>query len=815
MKKIYAFVFLLMLVTNLQAQNRFQLIEKLQGQRENIVPTEANSSYRFFNGYRSLQTLDNVSSVYAVVEDHVYTFKDGKVIGSLISDGTISFQSDVLEAQASYPSFLKYSSSNNSVYLGFTVYGNQEDYIYKVDISTGEWTQIAKLACNFDLEIYEDKMFISGLGYSDWNGIDDTNSIWMLPLDGSAAPKKVIEIPGNSCGLAISSNGAIVCGSYDLSNNDFGLYMWEYSDISTNSQKVLGIEDGISLANLDHGMYDCVFDSDDVLYWNVNSYSEQCSVVRYDYSSPSKYQKIMEANAGTWFTTLSSTSYNGTNSLWVSSFGSTPVCVAKSDDDRMLKRSILDSFEPNYPTKLIEYCPAPGQFVNTSSFGLKSIAELTLGNRVVNPFGRRLVTLGAWGGYIVYGFDSPILNHKDNPYGVDFTIIGNPFSGSSEPGIVKVMKDENGNGVADDTWYELRGSDHYLNTTKRDYSVTYTNPEGLADIPYVTSDGESGVVKYMVMFHKQNHYPEAKNFPDISQDQYTLKGTRLKSRTSIKSYVVNASFDYGYADNTPFNKLSNKAYIPDNPYTFGVQEGFGGDAFDINWAYDKSGNHVVLDQIDFVCVYNGVLQHGAALGEVSTEVSGICATKSDPSIVGVTDCIVSNQPENVGAYPIQNKGVVFVGQKFQFEAYVLSQGVPNTNQILEWSSDDNSIATIDDAGLLTGVKDGEVTISCTWAENREITRDFVIKVTPNKSTPVIEKATASIYVYPNPTVEEVRVHGVSHAEITVYSSVGGAIGRIHNYNSDQVISMQQVPSGIYFLVVEENGTKETLKFIKK
>ena len=72
-----------------------------------------------------------------------------------------------------------------------------------------------------------------------------------------------------------------------------------------------------------------------------------------------------------------------------------------------------------------------------------------------------MVSLGGWGGYITFGFDHPVEN-KD---GYDLQILGNAFYmsgsteyGSSEPGIVLVSRDENGNGLPDDKWFELKGS---------------------------------------------------------------------------------------------------------------------------------------------------------------------------------------------------------------------------------------------------------------------------------------------------------------------------------------------------------------------
>ena len=62
---------------------------------------------------------------------------------------------------------------------------------------------------------------------------------------------------------------------------------------------------------------------------------------------------------------------------------------------------------------------------------------------------RGMVSLGGFGGYIVVGFDHSI--QASGGYGgYDFSITGNQFSGSSEPGVVWVMPDENGNGEPDD-----------------------------------------------------------------------------------------------------------------------------------------------------------------------------------------------------------------------------------------------------------------------------------------------------------------------------------------------------------------------------
>jgi hypothetical protein len=117
-------------------------------------------------------------------------------------------------------------------------------------------------------------------------------------------------------------------------------------------------------------------------------------------------------------------------------------------------------------------------------------------------------------------------------------VLGNSFDGSSEPGIVYVMQDANGNGLPDDTWYELAGSEFSKGTTNRKYSVTYTKPaSATADIPWTDSDGKSGVIGRNT-YHSQNYYPawaaagtatygSAAGIVNVTANSLKFTGTRL------------------------------------------------------------------------------------------------------------------------------------------------------------------------------------------------------------------------------------------------------------------------------------------------
>ncbi len=272
----------------------------------------------------------------------------------------------------------------------------------------------------------------------------------------------------------------------------------------------------------------------------------------------------------------------------------------------------------NYAAQVFEYKPAPGQFINNPSWGSPAAAQSILGG--INGG----VSLGAYGGYIVVGFDQPIQNDPLNPYDVDFTIFGNPLGNTwAEPGIVQVMKDENGNGLPDDIWYELKGSDHDKSSTVKGYAIQYLNPGRYADVPWRDNLGRQSAV-LINGFHQQPYYPDPTTFPNVNAASETYSGTLIEGNIddSNSGFIKSFSLDYGYADNHP-RQSGDPVTQPDDPSTVGILEGAGGDAMKLEWAIDAQGNPVLLDEIHFVKIYNGVNAMAGWLGEVSTEIQGL------------------------------------------------------------------------------------------------------------------------------------------------------------------------------------------------
>lgn len=281
-----------------------------------------------------------------------------------------------------------------------------------------------------------------------------------------------------------------------------------------------------------------------------------------------------------------------------------------------------------YITKVLEYRPAPGQFVNTMPQYKEGDTQATMNEKALNAIGNNtkgMITLGGYGGYVTVGFDHTIRNAKDAN---DFLVLGNAFeNSSSEPGIIKVAYDVNQNGQPDEEeWFEIAGSAHHdpkqelwyeqakqagnSVETYRDYSITYkkpakeptTNEEKATYIYWEDNQGKKGY-KVMNTYHSQPYYPQW-----IKEGQLTFTGTCLPQNginkgTEQAPYFVLPSFKYGYADNYPNDAAEA--------------------AIDIDWAVDKNGKPANLPGVDFIKIYTGVNQENGWLGENSTEVSGV------------------------------------------------------------------------------------------------------------------------------------------------------------------------------------------------
>lgn len=248
-----------------------------------------------------------------------------------------------------------------------------------------------------------------------------------------------------------------------------------------------------------------------------------------------------------------------------------------------LSCSVLLNAASPYINKVYDYLPGMGQFVNVLPKYESGDTQETMNKKAEDAIANNngsMISLGGWGGYVIFGFDHMVVNVKDE---YDFIVLGNAFEGNAEPGIVMVSYDKNENGLPDDDWFELAGSEYGNKSTYFNVDSTYKR--------------EADTIKNP--FHKQPYYPQW-----LKEDKYTLTGNRLPNnghKNEQGTWILNA-FSYGYADNYANNDDRAKLKI--------------------DWAVDNKGQHVQLEGIHFVKVYNGMRQVCGDIGETSTEITG-------------------------------------------------------------------------------------------------------------------------------------------------------------------------------------------------
>ncbi|MFV0158433.1 cell surface protein [Empedobacter falsenii] len=257
-----------------------------------------------------------------------------------------------------------------------------------------------------------------------------------------------------------------------------------------------------------------------------------------------------------------------------------------------------------YIAQVFDYLPSVGQFVNKLPAYVEGDTQVEMtakaGKELIGKEGG-MITLGGFGGYVVFGFDHTIMNHANKR---DFKVLGNGFAGSSEPGIIMVAYDKNKNGKPDeDEWYEIAGSEYQNPNTIKNYSIVFQKPTVEDVIPnpeyikWTDNKGNSGF-KTKNIYHKQSYYPLW-----YKQNELKFSGTLLPNNyTENNGIWTGKQYAYGYADNAQNDSEDSN--------------------IDIDWAVDKNGNPVKLMGIDFIKIYTGTNQEAGWLGEISTEVTG-------------------------------------------------------------------------------------------------------------------------------------------------------------------------------------------------
>ena len=269
-------------------------------------------------------------------------------------------------------------------------------------------------------------------------------------------------------------------------------------------------------------------------------------------------------------------------------------------DNKTISISAFSNYSP-YITKVFDYKYGPGQHASliTSDWkGNDFIGQPWTGTK-------SYTSLGGWGGYIVAGFDHTVKNGD----GVDFAVFTQPGA-ASEPAVVFVMNDTNGDGIPNDgEWAEIKGSEYNNAETIHDYQVTYYKPVGSGNVKWKDNKGSNG--ELVPVFESASWWWSGYG----DKTEVVFNGVKLpnaykniSTQTDSENWVVRSGlFTSGYAE--CYNNLDYNNSLKAN-------------LFDISNAVDMAGNKTNLSGISFIKVQSGVFQIAGWLNEISTEVSG-------------------------------------------------------------------------------------------------------------------------------------------------------------------------------------------------
>ena len=354
-----------------------------------------------------------------------------------------------------------------------------------------------------------------------------------------------------------------------------------------------------------------------------------------------------------------------TNSL--SDASKNEIKVSKGNKENVYTIWAVNQRFNDLPNRVVDYLCIGSQYTNNQSgggdYGTRPIRSLVGSNYTMGGIASGPVSLGNFGGYIVYEFDKAIKDNPNNPYGIDFITYGNSVEGSNEFGEVgQVWVSEDGN-----TWYALAGGMHYEDYADWDYSVTYTK-QADGSTAWADNRGKNGT--------NGDAYPLPEYYPwhpfIIDEDRsITLTGIYFPEEAGVNEYgnTLPPFAGFGYTDMGQLGTVldsddtsgwgmdwhlgpteSEVAYeamarnIAGNPYLPTQTDSSGRiysnvtDGMDLAWAVNSKGQPVVFENgVHYVKIVTATNIYNKALGEKSTEVNMVRVAQANDAPVGKTD----------------------------------------------------------------------------------------------------------------------------------------------------------------------------------
>ncbi len=169
-----------------------------------------------------------------------------------------------------FPTFLNVSPDGVYLWVGYTDLANEDARIYRVDVATGVWKEMAKMPSNWDLVFWNDQVLVSGLNSADFM---TPGAVYLLDTTGLNQHRKIVHVGGSSAGIAMDADNNLCFGTSSFSDPN-AIYRIGQAALSAviNSPDAdsLTLADAEKLSDLPMGLYDCEVDAAGQLVFTMN-----------------------------------------------------------------------------------------------------------------------------------------------------------------------------------------------------------------------------------------------------------------------------------------------------------------------------------------------------------------------------------------------------------------------------------------------------------------------------------------------------------------------------------------------------------------
>lgn len=145
-----------------------------------------------------------------------------------------------------------------------------------------------------------------------------------------------------------------------------------------------------------------------------------------------------------------------------------------------------------------------------------------------------------------------------------------------------------------------------------------------------------------------------------------------------------------------------------------------------------------------------------------------------------------------------------LGEPFQLEATVKPA---QCDYPIEWSSDDEDIAIVDEEGYVTPLKEGTATIHAA-VEGRYSPNTAQCLVTVKKSVTGVNEIESTVFsMYPNPCEETLNVVAAADGELYIYGLDGSLAFKTRVNTGGNMINVSTLSSGLYIVRLGDISSK--------